>query len=169
MIAALAPGVRKVRLSWASTTLVSLNVGAVALLAWALIAFGSISSAWAYLRGDRLLVDGYSKSFGVVQEGASPTVSFQITNCYDQPVAIMGVKTTCGFAIVSDLPMMVPGHATRSVRVIVYTSQKRGDVSEPLRLLTNAPGRVKIDLRVGGRVSGSVTRTGSPAATRGEP
>ncbi len=167
MNAALATGIRNIRLSWTSTTLVFINVGAAAVLGWALIGFGSISSAWAYLHGDRLIVDDYSKSFGVVEQGQRPTVSFQVTNCYEQPVMIMGVETPCGFVRVSDLPTIVPAHATRAVRFIVYTRRKSGDISVPLRLLTNAPGHVKITLRVGGRVSGSVSGTGSSGSNSG--
>jgi hypothetical protein len=99
------------------------------------------------------VVDGYSKSFGLVEEGQLPTVSFRITNHYEHPVTIVGRSTRCGFAVTSELPMVLPPHATRSIHVTIYTGRQSGSISDTVRLFTNQPGHLRIDLRVRGQVS----------------
>jgi hypothetical protein len=164
MIAALANRIRNKKLSWTSRTLIFFNVGAVGLFSWAVAGFGSIGSAWAYLNGDRLLVDAYSKSFGSVETGRSPTVVFQITNYCDRPVTIVGANAPCGCAVTSELPMVVASQGHSSVKVSVQTRGMPSAVREQIQLLTDVPGQPRIYLQIGGRVSnssGGTTSTGS--------
>ena len=56
-------------LSWLAMTLIYTNGGLLFLMFLALYYFGSFSSALAYLKGDRLMADSPSKSFGEVEQG----------------------------------------------------------------------------------------------------
>lgn len=165
MFAAPVTGARNKSPSWLSMTLVFINVGAAAVFVWALLGFGSIGSAWAYVHGLRLLVDAYTKSVGIVEQGQNPAVAFQLTNHYDQPVTIVGARAACGCVVTSDLPMLIPAHGRRTIRVTVRTGQKQGPINEPVQLLTDAAGQPRINLRVGGSVSTSAGR--APSAGSG--
>lgn len=135
------------------TTLVLANLGlaASALLAW--IQFGSIASALGYLRGERLVPDAYKKSFGEVQSGQTPHITFYLTNYSNRPISIIGCKVSCDCTWTTSLPMEVLPRITVSFDVDVRTrSLREGILSNTVLLYTEGDGPREILLTMTGRV-----------------
>ena len=84
--------VHKKRISWTAKTLAFIGVGLLFGLALASYCFGSLGSAYAYLKGDRLIADRRWQSFGEVERGQRPVVRFGLTNASDRKITILGRK-----------------------------------------------------------------------------
>jgi hypothetical protein len=154
---------QKKRLSWAALTLVFTGVGALFGLALALYCFGSLGSALAYLEGDRLIADSFSRSFGEVQPGERPTLTFELTNTSDRKITILGAKTLCTCVFAENLPLSVPARSRRSINVAVKTDSRKGPIRESVYLFTDSPKQPQVELHVLGRVAAS---GGEPAKTQ---
>jgi len=163
MIGAETAQVPQKRLSWTARTLALTGVGLLFGLSLASYCFGSLGSALAYLKGDRLLADRRSQSFGEVERGQRPVVSFGLTNASDRKITILGAKTQCTCVFAEDLPLTIPPRSRRSVKVAVRTDSREGAIQEPIYLFTDFPKQPRVELRVLGRVSGPGTQ---PSKTR---
>ena len=113
--------------------------------------FGSIGSAVAYLRGDELIPDAYSKSFGVVTRGVDGSVEFHLKNWGDESIKVLRARSACGCVVASDLPVDIMPGAKSALTIRIRTKRKSGRISENIRLLTNT-GKSGPILLVGGLV-----------------
>lgn len=153
------PSVPRPRISWMALTIIlsNLGLGTLALAGW--IEFGSISSALGYLRGDRLIPDAYSKSFGTTPAGQTRTVEFLLTSYLSHPVKIIGFKSSCTCASASELPIEVPSSATVRLKVDVRPKTNQAGsssgfpISESVRLYTDDLHLMGPILNVTGRLS----------------
>jgi hypothetical protein len=118
--------------------------------AWGYLQFGSVPAAMARLRGDQLLVDAYSKSFGPLEAEQSGTVVFNLLNTARRPVTVLGARSSCTCAAAGDLPIVVPSGERRSIRIVVKRDRRPGGVSEEVRLFTDEPSQPELVLRVEG-------------------
>src|SRR5579883_2831617 len=89
------PSERDRGMSAVASTLLLPNTGLAVLALWGWLQFGSISSAIGFLRGDQLIPDSYSKSFGNDVIGSSKAVIFRLSNHGNKPIRILGARTTC--------------------------------------------------------------------------
>jgi hypothetical protein len=137
-------------LTWLAKVVICTNIGLALVAAWGSWHFGSVSAALARLRGDRLLVDAYSKSFGSVVAGRLETVEFSLWNTASRPVTVLGARSSCTCAAADDLPMVVPSGGRRSIRIIVGRNPQPGAVSEHVTLFTDEPSQPQLALRVEG-------------------
>lgn len=145
-------------LSWGRLTLVLINTGLVSLVALAWIVCGSISSGLGYLRGDRLVPDAYSRSFGTVEEGSTILVTFTLRNFTRRAVKILGGRCSCTCVRPVGLPVVIPPSQRVPFYIEVLAGGKRGTVSETVRLYTDAPQSCDIELTVSGAVDASRSR-----------
>jgi hypothetical protein len=136
-------------------TVIFTNVGLAFVVACALLWFGSVASALAYLGGDRLLVDARSKSFGPVERGRTASVVFRFANASKSPITLMGVSSSCACAFAEGLPGTIGPGAERRVKVAIQTQNKVGRVTEKLRFYSDRPGQSEIDVTVAGYVVNS--------------
>jgi hypothetical protein len=137
---------------WIAKTFVFAGAGVVLGLCLSFYYFGSLGSALAYAKGDRLIPDRRVGTFGTVERGRSPVVAFDLTNTSRQRITILGAKTLCTCVLVEDLPLTVPPMTRRSISVAVDTKARNGPVQEPVYLFTDFPSQAKLELAVRGRV-----------------
>lgn len=121
-------------MSWASMTLMMTTLGLAALVAYALVRFGSIRAGIGHLRGDCLVPDSYTKSFGAVSQGAEPTVTFALGNVSGAPITILGARCSCSCNLPPSLPIQVLPSETIYFKTRVLTKRQRGGVAETIRL-----------------------------------
>jgi hypothetical protein len=153
--------------TWLMKVVICANAGLALVVAWGFWHFGSLSAGLARLRGERLLVDAYSKSFGSLEAGRVGTVKFSLWNTATRPVTVLGARSACSCAAGSDLPMVVPPGARRSVRILLRCNRQPGPVSERVTLLTEEPNQAELGLRVEGVVLPSPASGGPPILSKG--
>ena len=127
---------RKRPMSWLATTIILVSIGFASLCVAGIRQFGSVSAALAYLRGDGLIPDVYTRSFGIVDKNERPTIEFSLTNYTEQPIKVVGSNSSCTCLVTSDLPMVVPPHARSTLRVAARSRSRPGPYSERIHLLT---------------------------------
>jgi hypothetical protein len=157
------------------TTVVVFNVLLFAAIGGAYAIFGSISSALAYARGERLLVDDTRKSFGVLDAGQSREVAFRLSNRSGRTVRVLGMKSNCTCATSGGYPMTIQPGESVALKVNVNTKKLSGEVAQPIRFYTDYPKRLEIELVVHGFVTGgrgaeveSLNDGNAPVATGGD-
>jgi len=139
-------------LSWLVMAVIFTNVGLFIAAGLALYWFGGIGPAVANLKGDRLIADSYSKSFGTAESGQIPVVVFNMTNAANRPITILGVRSSCTCVVPDDIPMTVAPRESRPLRVGLKTGLKAGRVSEQLLIYTDCKENPEILLRIVGQV-----------------
>lgn len=143
------PSARWKAMPWVLTTTVLVLVGLTSVTVVGIQWFGSTASALAYLRGDRLVPDAYSKSFGTATKDERPSVKFLLRNCTGQPIKILGVTQSCTCMATSDLPMVISPHGVGVLTVNSRAKGVPGPYSEWLRVFTDS-GRSNFVLGVQG-------------------
>ncbi len=128
---------RRRAMSWLATTIILINVGFAFVLVLGIQRCGSAASALAYLRGDSLVPDAYSKSFGTVSKDERPSVEFLLRNWSKQPIKVIGVTRSCTCLATSDLPIVIPPHGEAILRVSSRMKSSLGPYSEGLRVFTD--------------------------------
>ena len=88
--------------------------------------YGSIDSAMAHLRQERIsahpsLVDVGEGAPGEMREGA-----VELTNRTDHPIRVIGGTSDCSCTVLGDLPIAIPPGETRSIRITVRLPNSRG-------------------------------------------
>ena len=126
------------------------NIGFALVAAWWLWQFGSVSAGLARLRGDRLLLDAYSKSFGTIEAGQLGTVEFNLMNTSSGQVTVLGARSSCTCAAADDLPTVVPPRGRQSIRIHVRRDRLPGRVLEKVSLFTDEPSQPELVIRVEG-------------------
>jgi hypothetical protein len=144
---------RSKSLSWAAMTLIFANIGLGVLVVVALYTFGSIESALGYLRGDRLIPEVRSKSFGTISGNDDLVIAFRIKNLLRRPVRVLGAKTSCTCLILDDLPMTLPPTSVSAIRVRVRPRVKTGRVAESIQILTDYKYQSHLDIKLTGEIS----------------
>jgi hypothetical protein len=132
------PPAQKRAMSWLATTILFVNVGFALVLVVGIQWFGSAASALAYLRGDSLVPDAYSKSFGTAAKDERPSVEFLLRNRTEQPIKVLGVTRSCTCLATSDLPIVIPPHGEAILQVSSQAKSRLGPYSERLRVFTDA-------------------------------
>ncbi len=107
-------------LRWLAKVVICASIGLALIAAWGFWQFGSVSAGLARLRGDQLLLDAYSKSFGSLEGGRVGTVEFNLLNKASRPVTVLGARSRCTCAAVRDLPMVVPSGQRRAITIVVF-------------------------------------------------
>lgn len=100
--------------------------------------FGSSASALAYLRGDRLIPDTYTKSFGTVERGEICLLTFSLKNWTKQPIKVLGARSSCSCLVTSDLPAVIPPMGQLSLRVSAHAKNVPGPYFEHVRVFTDS-------------------------------
>jgi Protein of unknown function (DUF1573) len=138
---------------WTITTLVLASVGLLCLLAIAVRSFGGLVPALSYLRGDRLILDAHSKSFGTIDGGQRQTVTFKLTNMTDRPIRLLGAMSSCTCVAADQLPTTaIARGATYDIHFSYRAKQRGAEVAESVRVFTDHPIYERVDLIIKGRV-----------------
>jgi hypothetical protein len=135
--------------AWA-LPLVLTNFGLAFLLAFGTYWFGSIGSAIAYVRGDRLLPNVYTRSFGVAPSGRELSTEFKLTNWAGSPIRILGARSSCTCVLAAGLPATVQPRKTYVLKLRIRNRRKKGHVSEHVHLLLDDPQGKSLVLKVEG-------------------
>jgi hypothetical protein len=143
---------RKRAMRWLATTTILVAIGFASLLLGGIYQFGSAASALAYLRGDGLIPDAYTKSFGIAAGGEIRSLTFSLKNWTKQPIKVLGASSSCTCLVTSDLPAVVPPMGRLNLRVSARAKSGLGPYSERIHLFTD-PGGANLRLYVRGYFS----------------
>lgn len=137
---------------WTKTTVATTAILASALTLVAIVRFGSIPTALAYLSGERLLVAKSSKSFGAVEAGTQLEIPFEVMNHSDRTVTIVGARSSCDCTIASNLPSTIRPGGVGTVTVRIKTGRWRGNFSSTVTLYADDARRRSLALTIRGYV-----------------
>ena len=127
----------------------------VLVLTWAIAVYGTPRRAWLYASGVRLMVEGAPIRFGDARAGEDRDAAFLVSNLSDDPVQVLGVKTSCGCIAVEKLPVTVPPRGTKEVRLTIHLEESfSGTVEQALTFHTDEPSTPRFLVKVSGRVIG---------------
>jgi hypothetical protein len=135
--------------------------------AWGVARFGSLNQALAYASGQRLLVDRAAKSFTLGPGEGVGRVEFVLSNHFDRPIRVLGVRTSCTCTVAGDVPMTIPAGGRRPLEVVVKVQPEARAVDESVVVLTDAPGRRGLALRVTGTRAAAADAPPSEPSDRG--
>lgn len=154
-------------MSWMTLTVIISNIGLLSVAAIALYFFGSFRSALAYLSGDRLIADAYTRSVGIVSDGGQHAVFFKLTNISNQAVKILGAESSCTCVVADQLPVALPPHGVFQLRIGIRPKPRPGRIAERVSLITDREGQQRLDLKISGRVvERGVPSTAKPEAQK---
>lgn len=112
---------------------------------------GSLRAMIDYTNGKRVLVDAADCVLPEVTPGKDATAAYSITNMTGSPLTLLGAETSCGCAVVDDLPMIIPDGERRLVSLTVQTFEP-GEIVGRLVLFTDDEAQARIHLRYAGSV-----------------
>lgn len=107
--------------------------------------FGSMATAIAYLKGERLMVDGRSRSLAGVS-GEQVEVRYALSNWTGQPVKLIGAQSSCSCTAVEGVPMALAASETRPIKATIKIDESSSDIAGSIRLFTDSPGIPEIKL-----------------------
>jgi hypothetical protein len=115
--------------------------------------FGSFTNAKAYLRGERLLVADGARSLGDVPAGTKLTLEYAVTNLTGHPVRLLGARPSCSCTVIDDLPATLAAFETRSIPVVVDTSEGGKEaLAGTVDVFTDEPRSQTLRLAFAGRI-----------------
>ena len=146
--------------SWLMLTFICTNIIVALVLVFAMMWFGSLASALAYLAGERLIVDTRSKSFGTIEMGKGATLTFHVTNYSGRPITILGSESSCSCVVTSDLPKRILPGERGDLRIDFRNRSLSGWISERATFFTDNPSQTRLILSIRGNVNGEHGRNG---------
>jgi Protein of unknown function (DUF1573) len=118
------------------------------------VEFDSVSSALAFLRGDRLIPDSYTRTIGTVDSSSDQVATFELTNHAKRPITILGARSSCGCVVPDDkLPMKFFHKEKRLLTIKIHPALKDGGFFERIVLYTDYPEQREVILVLSGRVN----------------
>lgn len=104
----------------------------------AVLRFGSLASGVAYLRGQRIVVDGAIRNLGDVQAGDERIISFSLANVTGRSIRVLGSRLTCGCTESRGLPQRLSRTALETVELVFHPWEDQAG--------TNVEGRITLFL-----------------------
>ena len=127
---------------------------------WAWVEFGSVSSALAFLGGDRLIPDTYTRAIGTVDSSTERVITFRLTNHAKRPITILGARSSCGCVVADEkLPLKFLHKENRALTVNLHPASKDGTFLERIILYTDYPQQREVTLVLSGHVSHQTKKT----------
>lgn len=162
------PRIRPARSLAATTIAAGLGLVLLIIATYAGGGFSAIRMAYAYMRGETILVDSSTKSFGSAREGDRVSVSFGLTNGAGKPVRVVGCRAYCNCIVPDDLPFTINPHERRNLTLSVRIPERgrssgTRQFSQPVTLYTTNAAQIEIPLLIEGAVQppSSPTSSGS--------
>jgi len=134
--------------------------------AYAVVRFGSLRSALAFARGERLVVEGGVRDLGDLPLGSEHEVRVTIRNLGRSSIRILGAKSSCSCMAAADKPRGVPPGESRAILIHLHVDRE-SEIAGEVTLYTDEPNRP--ELPIGLKARGvPPTRGPFPAAPRPE-
>ena len=119
-----------------------------------LVEFSSVSSALAFLRGDRLIPDSYTRTIGAIDSSSDQVATFELTNHAKRPITILGARSSCSCVVSDDeLPIKFFHKEKRLLTIKIHPASKDGEFLEGVVLYTDYPEQREVVLVLSGRVN----------------
>lgn len=136
---------------WLAVTLLLAGLALAGVAQRAVRELGSLAGALAFLNGDRLIPDAYTKSFGTAQAGPSASVVFNLANKSTRPIKIMGSRSSCTCMALDGLPAVVQAGSSLQLKVQVRPTARQRLVTGVVMLYPDYEGQPYVSLRVSGQ------------------
>ena len=114
--------------------------------------FKNYTNMISFVQGKSLAVAKTEVTFGTTSKGADPVIEIPIANLTSGPIEVVGARVTCSCLDVENVPFALPPGESRSLRIRVVTSRKKGKVGEKVTVYTNSKTQPQIRLNVTGFV-----------------
>ena len=129
---------------------IAINLGLLLILAHTI--FGSVPSALAYLRGERISVHPRMVEIEEGVPGETRKVKVEVANWTDEPIRLIGGTTDCACTVLGDLPVTIPARETRTVTVDIFLSARPGIYTRKATFLVDDHGFRHISFSMTGRI-----------------
>ena len=151
---------QKWTLSPLAAAVICVSLALCAMAVWGLANFGSIRDAISYyFKGETLILDSTTKSFGVAAPGERVSISFKLTNRGKTSIRILGCYARCTCLVPGDLPITLQSNEKRDFTVSISMpshdearARKSTHLELPFVLFTSSPTKSRVALSVSGEV-----------------
>ena len=122
---------------------------------WAITEFGSLSQAWLYASGVRLLVKEPTVRLAEGKPGDDRQAEFVVYNLSSHPIQILGANISCGCVSADDkLPATVPARGIKALRLALHLEQTPSNmVDQTVTYHTDEPTAPNLAVKVSCRVN----------------
>lgn len=127
-------------------------VGILVAFGGLVLRYGSVGATVAALRGQELVVDSPTKSFGSLRVGERTTVTFHLRNISNRPVRLLGYAADCGCTPPGSdrYPTVLGPGASKSIEVEVVPNRPEPRFHHRIVLYTGAASQPEFELFVDG-------------------
>lgn len=146
------------RLPWIFQVLIVAGLVLAGVSTWGYARFGSIGSALAFARGDRLIAETKSLSFGPVLAGPTIQQHTRLTNYSNRTIKLVGSNASCSCVLSEDLPLTLAPGESHLFKIGVKTDQRTGLIRERVVVYTDYPEQSGIAFTVKGEVISTASR-----------
>jgi hypothetical protein len=132
-------------------------VGGYLVLAGSLAAFahfryGSIDTALASLRNERLSVSPWLVDVGEGAPGETREAAVELTNRTDEPIRVIGGTADCSCTVLGDLPVTIAPGESQSITIQMRLPKSEGVFSRKAKLTIDDQGFKQVGFRLTGRI-----------------
>jgi hypothetical protein len=120
--------------------------------------FGSVSAAFAYLRGDRILVDRPIQSIAIAAPGDEVVLTYTVRNRSTDTVSLLGVSPSCTCTSVQNATGRLVSGAARQIAVKIKIDDDKTRLGGSVRVFTSSPQTPELELAYVVYVSGLAGR-----------
>ena len=123
-------------------------------LVWSVAQFGSLSHAWLYANGVRVVVDHPQITLPAGRIGEHRDAEFLVRNLSATPIQILGVEVSCGCVTSTDtLPATIPPHGIKALRLSLHLEKTpSGKVEQTIVYHTDEPTAPDLAVTVACRI-----------------
>ena len=114
--------------------------------------YGSLTRAWATLRGQQLFMMPTMVDLGSAPTGETRTARFQIDNTAGIAVTIVGLKANCGCATSTGLPITIEPDTSKEVGVAIKFTGKEAAFSRSILFYSDLAAQPYLRADVSGRM-----------------
>ncbi len=115
--------------------------------------FGDTRVAWAYLRGDALVVFPASVDLGRIPPAERQDFEISVKNIASRPITIIGASSTCTCLATDGLPKTIDAGQSVTLKARVVAPRDKPEFAQVLTYYTDSPESPKLAVRVQAIVS----------------
>jgi hypothetical protein len=125
----------------------------VVCLAWSLLRFGSLSDAFRYARGSRVVIDPPTLVLPPGRFDDRQTADFRMRNLTSQPVRVLGATVSCDCVTTEGLPTVIDAGGSLRLRSSVHLDARSlGPFVQSVLYYTDHPAAPSLRVVIRGEI-----------------
>lgn len=113
--------------------------------------FGSVETAAAYIRGERIAIAPRTVDVGEAQPGTGRNVNLELANYTDRPLVVFGGTSDCSCIALLDLPATIPPGGKKHLTLRIQFPTQPGYIARRAELFAGDGKIERVPFRITGR------------------